>query len=89
MKTYRVKVRLGGLRLSSDFQGQSDEKIEEDFIKQLEKGNFSIDDEGVYRGDRLFFFYEEIKNDTNSKQGIVSEEDGVGEQVEQSVSTRG
>ena len=87
MKTYRVQVRLGGLRLSSDFKGQGDDRIEEDFIKQLEKGNFSIDDEGVYRGDKLSFFYEEIKNDTNSKQGIVSEDDGVGIQVEQSVST--
>ena len=89
MKTYRVQVRLGGLRLSSDFKGQGDDRIEEDFIIQLEKGNFSIDDEGVYRGDKLFFFYEEIIIDTNSKQGIVSEEDGVGKQVEQSVSTWG
>lgn len=69
MKTYRVQVRLGGLLIVSQFD--VDEKdIRQGFIKQLKEGNFSVSQERVYRPDRIFFFYEEIKHD--SKQRPVS-----------------
>lgn len=82
MKTYRVQCRLYGYRVVSEFKGDKDETIQEDFIKQIEKGNFSVDVDGVYRADRLFFFYEEIKNEPISEQRVVSKEDGVGKQME-------
>ena len=87
MKTYRVQCRQGGYLIVSEFKGQSDETIQQDFIKELENGNFKVVEEGVYRPDHQFFFYEEKKNEPNSEQGIVSQEDGVGKQLESKVST--
>ena len=87
MKTYRVQCRLGGWYLVSVFERKDDNVITEDFIKEIEKGNVSIEKEGVYRPDRLFFFYEEIENGNRSEQGTVSEKDGSRKQVESSVST--
>lgn len=83
MKAYRVQCRQGGYLIVSEFKGQSDDTIQKDFINELEKGNYSVEEEGVYRPDYQFFFYEEIKNEPNSKQGIVGQKDGVGKQVEQ------
>lgn len=76
MKTYRVQCRLGGWYLFSVFQREDDNIITEDFVKEIEKGNVSIKKEGVYRPDRLYFFYEEIENGNRSEQGTVSKEDG-------------
>ena len=76
MKTYRVQCRQGGYLVVSEFKGESDDKIQEDFINQLEKGNYSVDQEGVYRPDRLFFFYEEINYEPRSKQRAVGQKDG-------------
>ena len=87
MKTYRVQCRQGGYLIVSEFKGQSDDTIQEDFINELGKGNYSVEEEGVYRPDYRYFFYEEIKYEPNSKQGIVSQEDGVGKQLESKVST--
>jgi len=86
MKAYRVQCRQGGYLIVSEFKGQSDDTIQEDFINELEKGNYSVEEEGVYRPDYLFFFYEEIKNEPTSEQGIVSQKDGVRKQVEQQIS---
>jgi len=83
MKAYRVQCRQGGYLIVSEFKGQSDDTIQKDFINELEKGNYSVEKEEVYRPDYLFFFYEEIKHEPNSKQGIVGQKDGVGKQVEQ------
>jgi hypothetical protein len=87
MKTYRVQARQGGYLIVSEFKGQSDETIQQDFIKELENGNYTVVDEGVYRSDFQFFFYEEKQNEPNSEQGIVSQKDGVGKQLESKVST--
>ena len=78
MKTYLVQVRLGGYRIVSKFLGQGDDTIQDDFIKQLEKKNFSVEIDDAVAPERLFFFYEEIKHEPNSKQGIVGQKDGVG-----------
>ena len=83
MKAYRVQCRQGGYLIVSEFKGQSDDTIQKDFINELEKGNYSVEEEGVYRPDYQYFFYEEIKYEPTSKQGIVSQKDGVGKQVEQ------
>jgi hypothetical protein len=83
MKAYRVQCRQGGYLIVSEFKGQSDDTIQEDFINELGKGNYSVEEEGVYRPDYRYFFYEEIKYEPTSKQGIVSQKDGVGKQVEQ------
>jgi hypothetical protein len=87
MKTYRIQCRLGGWYLLSIFQREDDKTITKDFVKEIEKGNVSIEEEGVYRPDRLYFFYEEIENGNRSEQGTVSKEDGSRKQVESSVST--
>lgn len=67
MKTYRVQCRLGGRLIVSEFQGEDDKDIRQDFIKQLKKGNASVSYESVYRPDRIFFFYEEIANDSKQR----------------------
>jgi hypothetical protein len=69
MKTYRVQCRLGNRLIVSTFDQKDDKDIKQDFIKQLKKGNASVSYESVYRPDRIFFFYEEIPND--SKQRLV------------------
>ena len=83
MKAYRVQCRQGGYLIVSEFKGQSDDTIQEDFINELGKGNYSVEEGGVSRPDYRYFFYEEIKYEPTSKQGIVSQKDGVGKQVEQ------
>ncbi len=83
MKAYRVQCRQGGYLIVSEFKGQSDDTIQDDFINELGKGNYSVEEEGVYRPDYRYSFYEEIKYEPNSKQGIVGQKDGVGKQVEQ------
>jgi len=76
MKAYRVQCRQGGYLIVSEFKGQNDDTIQKDFINELEKGNYSVEDEGVYRPDRLFFFYEEINYEPRSKQRVVGQKDG-------------
>lgn len=87
MKAYRVQCRQGGYLIVSEFKGQSDDMIQKDFINELEKGNYSVKEEGVYRPDYQYFFYEEIKNEPNSEQRTVSQKDGVGKHLESKVST--
>ena len=89
MKTYLVQVRLGGYRIVSKFQGQGDDTIQDDFIKQLEKKNFSVDLDDAVAPERLFFFFEEIKNEPTSEQRIVGQKDGVGKQLEPKISIDG
>jgi len=67
MKTYRVQCRLGGRLIVSTFKGQDDKEVRQAFIKQLKEGNFSVSYESVYRPDRIFFFYEEIANDSKQR----------------------
>jgi hypothetical protein len=76
MKAYRVQCRLGGYLIVSEFKGQNDDTIQKDFINELEKGNYSVENEGVYRPDRLYFFYEEINYEPRSKQKVVGQKDG-------------
>ena len=76
MKAYRVQCRQGGYLIVSEFKGQNDDTIQKDFINELEKGNYSVDQESVYRPDRLFFFYEEINYEPSSKQRVVGQKDG-------------
>ena len=76
MKAYRVQCRQGGYLIVSEFKGQNDDTIQKDFINELEKGNYSVDQESVYRPDRLFFFYEEINYEPRSKQKVVGQKDG-------------
>jgi len=76
MKAYRVQCRLGGYLIVSEFKGQNDDTIHEDFINELEKGNYSVENEGVYKPDRLYFFYEEINYEPRSKQKVVGQKDG-------------
>jgi hypothetical protein len=76
MKAYRVQCRQGGYLIVSEFKGQNDDTIQKDFINELEKGNYSVDQESVYRPDRLFFFYEEINYEPRSKQRVVGQKDG-------------
>ena len=83
MKAYRVQCRQGGYLIVSEFKGQSDDTIQKDFINELEKGNYSVENEGVYKPDRLYFFYEEINYEPRSKQRAVGQEDGARKQVEQ------
>ena len=76
MKAYRVQCRLGGYLIVSEFKGQNEDTIQKDFINELEKGNYSVENEGVYRPDRLYFFYEEINYEPRSKQRAVGQKDG-------------
>jgi hypothetical protein len=76
MKAYRVQCRLGGYLIVSEFKGQNDDTIQKDFINELEKGNYSVKNEGVYKPDRLYFFYEEINYEPRSKQKLVGQKDG-------------
>ena len=76
MKAYRVQCRQGGYLIVSEFKRQNDDKIQDDFINELEKGNYSVEDEGVYRPDYLYFFYEEINYEPRSKQKVVGQKDG-------------
>jgi len=76
MKAYRVQCRQGGYLIVSEFKGQNDDTIQKDFINELEKGNYSVEQESVYRPDRLFFFYEEINYEPRSKQRVVGQKDG-------------
>jgi intein/homing endonuclease len=76
MKAYRVQCRLGGYLIVSEFKGQNEDTIQKDFINELEKGNYSVENEGVYRPDRLYFFYEEINYEPRSKQKAVGQKDG-------------
>lgn len=76
MKAYRVQCRQGGYLIVSEFKRQNDDKIQDDFINELEKGNYSVENEGVYRPDRLYFFYEEINYEPRSKQKAVGQKDG-------------
>lgn len=76
MKAYRVQCRQGGYLIVSEFKGQNDDTIQKDFINELEKGNYSVEEEGVYRPDYQFFFYEEIKHEPRSKQRVVGQKDG-------------
>ena len=76
MKAYRVQCRQGGYLIVSEFKGQSDDTIQEDFINELGKGNYSVKEEGVYRPDYQFFFYEEINYEPRSKQRVVGQKDG-------------
>ena len=76
MKAYRVQCRQGGYLIVSEFKGQNDDTIQKDFINELEKGNYSVENEGVYRPDRLYFFYEEINYEPRSKQRVVGQKDG-------------
>ena len=76
MKAYRVQCRLGGYLIVSEFKGQNEDTIQKDFINELEKGNYSVENEGVYRPDRLYFFYEEINYEPRSKQKVVGQKDG-------------
>jgi intein/homing endonuclease len=76
MKAYRVQCRLGGYLIVSEFKGQNDDTIQKDFINELEKGNYSVENEGVYKPDRLYFFYEEINYEPRSKQKVVGQKDG-------------
>jgi len=76
MKAYRVQCRLGGYLIVSEFKGQNDDTIHKDFINELEKGNYSVENEGVYKPDRLYFFYEEINYEPRSKQKVVGQKDG-------------
>jgi len=76
MKVYRVQCRLGGYLIVSEFKGQNEDTIQKDFINELEKGNYSVENEGVYRPDRLYFFYEEINYEPRSKQKAVGQKDG-------------
>jgi len=76
MKAYRVQCRLGGYLIVSEFKGQNEDTIQKDFINELEKGNYSVENEGVYRSDRLYFFYEEINYEPRSKQKAVGQKDG-------------
>jgi hypothetical protein len=76
MKAYRVQCRLGGYLIVSEFKGQNEDTIQKDFINELEKGNYSVENEGVYRPDRLYFFYEEINYEPRTKQKAVGQKDG-------------
>jgi hypothetical protein len=76
MKAYRVQCRQGGYLIVSEFKGQNDDTIQKDFINELEKGNYSVEQESVYRPDKLFFFYEEINYEPRSKQRVVGQKDG-------------
>ena len=76
MKAYRVQCRLGGYLIVSEFKGQNEDTIQKDFINELEKGNYSVENEGVYKPDRLYFFYEEINYEPRSKQKAVGQKDG-------------
>lgn len=76
MKAYRVQCRQGGYLIVSEFKGQNDDTIQKDFINELEKGNYSVEQESVYTPDRLFFFYEEINYEPRSKQRVVGQKDG-------------
>jgi intein/homing endonuclease len=76
MKAYRVQCRLGGYLIVSEFKGQNEDTIQKDFINELEKGNYSVENEGVYKPDRLYFFYEEINYEPRSKQKVVGQKDG-------------
>jgi len=76
MKAYRVQCRQGGYLIVSEFKGQNDDTIQKDFINELEKGNYSVEQESVYRPDYQFFFYEEINYEPRSKQRAVGQKDG-------------
>jgi len=76
MKAYRVQCRQGGYLIVSEFKGQNDDTIQKDFINELEKGNYSVEQESVYRSDYQFFFYEEINYEPRSKQRAVGQKDG-------------
>ena len=76
MKAYRVQCRQGGYLIVSEFKGQNDDTIQKDFINELEKGNYSVDEDGTYRPDYQYFFYEEIKHEPRSKQRVVGKKDG-------------
>jgi hypothetical protein len=86
MKLYRVQARYFGAYLNHKLEAESDERVIDSFINELDAGNVTIEKEMTGRiPDLCLVTYEEIERD-RIVSVTSSQKDGLGIQMEPSIS---
>jgi hypothetical protein len=86
MKLYRVQARYFGVYLNHQLEAESDERVIDSFINELDAGNVTIEKEMTGRiPDLCLVTYEEIERD-RIVSVTSSQKDGLGIQMEPSIS---
>ena len=86
MKLYRVQARYFGAYLNHQLEAESDERVIDSFINELDAGNVTIEKEMTGRiTDLCLVTYEEIERD-RIVSVTSSQKDGLGIQMEPSIS---
>ena len=85
MKQYRCQARVAGLKFDCTVSATSDSEALDNFANKLNSKDYTVQDEPLYRPDRIYVTYEEVEDVTKVNIGETSVGVTVGQQ---SVGTR-